>query len=70
MELGLSLNEVADAVAGDDSADLREVLAELDADFARQAEVIAARRARIAQLSTIWTTTDAGHRWRPYRFCR
>lgn len=50
VELGLSLDEVADAMSGDDDADLREVLAELDADLARQADAIAARRARIAEL--------------------
>ncbi|WP_084965316.1 MerR family transcriptional regulator [Thermoactinospora rubra] len=49
-ELGLSLEEVRDVLADDRGRDLREVLAELEADLARQEEQIRARRARIAQL--------------------
>ncbi|MEU7134931.1 MerR family transcriptional regulator [Streptomyces sp. NPDC046261] len=49
-ELGLSLDEVRDVVAGDADKELAEVLAELDADLARQEESIRRRRARLAQL--------------------
>ncbi|MER6690459.1 MerR family transcriptional regulator [Streptomyces minutiscleroticus] len=49
-ELGLSLDEVRDVVAGDADRDLAEVLAELDADLARQEEDIRQRRLRLAQL--------------------
>ncbi|MEU7767870.1 MerR family transcriptional regulator [Nocardia sp. NPDC049190] len=49
-ELGLSLDEVRDALAADAGKDLVEVLDELDADLARQQEVIRQRRARLAQL--------------------
>ncbi|RBM22431.1 MerR family transcriptional regulator [Streptomyces sp. PT12] len=49
-ELGLSLDEVRDALDDDAGNDLREVLAELDADLARQEERIRRRRARIAEL--------------------
>ncbi|GAA3196086.1 MerR family transcriptional regulator [Nonomuraea roseoviolacea] len=48
--LGLSLDELRDALADDDGRDLREVLQELDADLAREQEAIAARRARLAAL--------------------
>ncbi|NUW39885.1 MerR family transcriptional regulator [Nonomuraea rhodomycinica] len=48
--LGLSLDELRDALADDDGRDLREVLQELDADLAREQEAIAARRARLAVL--------------------
>nr|WP_042187867.1 MerR family transcriptional regulator [Kibdelosporangium sp. MJ126-NF4] len=53
-ELGLSLDEVRDALAdsdsGDtgDSRDLRDMLLALDADLARQEAAIRARRARLA----------------------
>jgi len=49
-ELGLSLDEIRDVLADDQRRELREVLAELDADLARQQEAIAARRARLAAL--------------------
>jgi DNA-binding transcriptional MerR regulator len=49
-ELGLSLDEVGDVLAGDASRDLREILRELDADLARQEADLGRRRARLAQL--------------------
>ncbi|MER6981585.1 MerR family transcriptional regulator, partial [Streptomyces carpinensis] len=49
-ELGLSLEEVRDALADDAGKDLHEILAELDADLARQEEAIRQRRARLAEL--------------------
>jgi DNA-binding transcriptional MerR regulator len=49
-ELGLSLDEIRDALADDQGRELREVLMELDADLARQQEAIGARRARLATL--------------------
>jgi len=49
-ELGLSLDEIRDVLADDQGRELREVLAELDADLARQQEAIAAKRARLAEL--------------------
>jgi DNA-binding transcriptional MerR regulator len=49
-ELGLSLDELRDVLADDTGKDLHEVLAELDADLARQEEVIRLRRARLAEL--------------------
>jgi len=49
-ELGLSLDEVGDALAGDAGRDLAEILCELDADLARQEEDIRQRRARLARL--------------------
>jgi DNA-binding transcriptional MerR regulator len=49
-ELGLSLDEVRDALTDDAGRDLREILAELDADLARQQEAIRLRRARLAEL--------------------
>jgi len=49
-ELGLSLDEIRDVLADDQRRELREVLAELDADLARQQEAIAAKRARLAEL--------------------
>ncbi|GGS70481.1 MerR family transcriptional regulator [Planobispora rosea] len=49
-ELGLSLEEIRDVLADDQGKELREVLAELDADLARQQEAIALRRARLAAL--------------------
>jgi DNA-binding transcriptional MerR regulator len=50
VELGLSLDEIRDVLADDQGRELREVLAELDADLARQQEAIAGRRARLAGL--------------------
>jgi DNA-binding transcriptional MerR regulator len=49
-ELGLSLDEVSDTLAGDASRDLVEILRELDADLARQEADLGRRRARLAQL--------------------
>src|ERR1700745_946069 len=49
-ELGLSLDEVGDALAGDASRDLREIFRELRADPARQEADLGRRRARLAQL--------------------
>lgn len=49
-ELGLSLDEVGDALADDVGRDLAEILRELDADLARQEENIRQRRARLARL--------------------
>jgi DNA-binding transcriptional MerR regulator len=49
-ELGLSLDEVRDALAGDAGRDLTEILRELDADLARQEADLHQRRARLAQL--------------------
>ncbi|MFC4496569.1 MerR family transcriptional regulator [Streptomyces ovatisporus] len=49
-ELGLSLDEVRDVLADDVGKELSEVLAELDADLARQEQAIRQRRARLAQL--------------------
>ena len=49
-ELGLSLDEVGDALAGDASRDLGEIFRELDADLARQEADLGRRRARLAQL--------------------
>jgi DNA-binding transcriptional MerR regulator len=49
-ELGLSLDEIRDVLADDRGRELREVLAELDADLARQQEAITARRERLAVL--------------------
>jgi len=49
-ELGLSLDEVGDALAGDADRDLVEILRQLDADLARQEADLRQRRARLAQL--------------------
>jgi DNA-binding transcriptional MerR regulator len=49
-ELGLSLDEVGAALAGDADRDLVEILRELDADLARQEADLRRRRARLAQL--------------------
>lgn len=49
-ELGLSLDEIGEVLAGDRDRELREVLMELDADLARQQETIGARRERLASL--------------------
>lgn len=49
-ELGLSLDEIRDVLADDRGRELREVLAELDGDLARQQEAIAIKRARLAEL--------------------
>ena len=49
-ELGLSLDEAGDALAGDAGRDLAEIVRELDADLARQEEDIRQRRVRLARL--------------------
>lgn len=49
-ELGLSLDEVRDALADEQGKDLREMLMELDADLAREQEAIGERRRRLAHL--------------------
>ncbi|WP_052865657.1 MerR family transcriptional regulator [Streptomyces niger] len=49
-ELGLGLDEVRDVLAEDAGRDLHEVLAELDADLARQEADIRERRARLGAL--------------------
>ncbi|MFI1399224.1 MerR family transcriptional regulator [Streptomyces sp. NPDC020681] len=49
-ELGLGLAEVRDVLADDAGRELAEVLAELDADLARQEAAIGERRARLAEL--------------------
>ncbi|MBO0785653.1 MAG: MerR family transcriptional regulator [Actinobacteria bacterium] len=49
-ELGLSLDEVGEVLAGDADRDLAEILRELDADLAGQEADIRRRRARLAQL--------------------
>ncbi|MFE7315636.1 MerR family DNA-binding transcriptional regulator [Streptomyces sp. NPDC057555] len=49
-ELGLGLEEVRDVLADDADRELQEVLAELDADLARQEEALRVRRARLAEL--------------------
>ncbi|MFE3203386.1 MerR family transcriptional regulator [Embleya sp. NPDC059237] len=49
-DLGLPLDEVRAVLDRDRERDLRDVLAELDTDLARQQEAIAARRARLAVL--------------------
>ncbi|MFJ9853024.1 MerR family transcriptional regulator [Streptomyces sp. NPDC101150] len=49
-ELDLGLDEVRDILADDSGRELHEVLAELDADLARQEAEIGARRARLAAL--------------------
>ncbi|GGU52504.1 MerR family transcriptional regulator [Streptomyces albospinus] len=49
-ELGIGLDEVRDVLADDAGRELRDVLAELDADLARQEAAIRERRARLAAL--------------------
>ncbi|MET7274321.1 MerR family transcriptional regulator [Streptomyces flaveolus] len=49
-ELGLSLDEVRDALADDDGRELAEVLKDLDADLARQEADIRERRRRLGAL--------------------
>ncbi|MFG2235155.1 MerR family transcriptional regulator [Streptomyces sp. NPDC048723] len=49
-ELGLSLDEVRDVLADDAGRELADVLAELDADLARQEAEIQERRRRLAVL--------------------
>ena len=48
--LGLSLPEVADALAGDDDRGLREVMAELVGDLARREHELRAQRERLTAL--------------------
>lgn len=50
VELGLSLAEVADVLAGDAGRDLAEILRDLDADLAGQEADIRRRRGRLAEL--------------------
>lgn len=50
VEVGLSLAEVADVLAGDADRDLTEILRELDADLAGQEADLRRRRDRLAQL--------------------
>jgi DNA-binding transcriptional MerR regulator len=50
VELGLSLEEVADALSDDRGRDLVEIVQELDADLALQQDRIARQRAAIADL--------------------
>jgi len=50
IDLGLSLEEVRDALADEGDEDLREVLAERERDLAAEAERIEAQRANIAVL--------------------
>ena len=49
-ELGLSLDEARDVLAGDAGRDLAEILGKLDADLARQQADLCRRRARLAQV--------------------
>ncbi|MFI6321140.1 MerR family transcriptional regulator [Nonomuraea sp. NPDC050556] len=49
-ELGLSLDEVRDALADDQGRDLKEMLLELDADLARQQAAIGEQRVRLARM--------------------
>ncbi|GAB3468845.1 MerR family transcriptional regulator [Actinophytocola sediminis] len=49
-ELGLSLDEAADALADDSGRDLYEILVELDGDLARQEQALARRRSRLGGL--------------------
>ncbi|MYQ80569.1 MULTISPECIES: MerR family transcriptional regulator [unclassified Streptomyces] len=49
-ELGLGLDEVRDVIADDAGRELAEVLAELDADLARQEAAVRERRRRLAAL--------------------
>ncbi|MFW6690079.1 MerR family transcriptional regulator [Streptomyces sp. MAR4 CNX-425] len=49
-ELGLALDEVRDVLADDAGKELHEILAELDADLARQEDALHRRRARLAEL--------------------
>lgn len=50
VELGLSLGEVAEVLAGDADRDLGDILRELDADLAAQEAEIRRRRERLGQL--------------------
>ncbi|MGH9103845.1 MAG: MerR family transcriptional regulator [Acidimicrobiales bacterium] len=50
VDLGLSLDEIGDALADDAGRELREILDGLDADLAAQQRRVEARRGRIAEL--------------------
>ena len=50
VELGLSLDEVRDALSDSAGRDLHEILAELDADLARQEQSVRERRERLTEL--------------------
>src|SRR5262249_35112832 len=49
-DLGLSLGEVGDVLAGDAGRDLAEILSDLDAELASQEADLRRRRARLAEL--------------------
>jgi DNA-binding transcriptional MerR regulator len=55
--LGLSLDEARDVIADDRSKELPEILAEIDADLARQEQEIRDRRRRLAE---VLRQADAG----------
>ena len=59
VDLGLSLDEVADALADDQGRDLTEVLVELDEDLAAQQARLQHQRDRIAELLATGTTSPA-----------
>ena len=61
VELGLSLDEVRDALDDDAGTALTEILTELDADLARQETAIRNRRAALAELLER-TRSGAGRR--------
>ncbi|MEV4360280.1 MerR family transcriptional regulator [Nonomuraea sp. NPDC049625] len=50
VELGLSLEEARDVIADDRSRELSDILAEIDADLARQEHEIQLRRGRLAEV--------------------
>ncbi|MFF4621704.1 MerR family transcriptional regulator [Nonomuraea jabiensis] len=50
VELGLSLEEARDVIADDRSRELSDILAEIDADLARQEHEIQLRRRRLAEV--------------------
>src|SRR5699024_4490732 len=53
VELGLSLDEVRDALAEADGHEMREILGQLDADLAAQERRIVERRTRLAGLISL-----------------
>ncbi|TDD08436.1 MerR family transcriptional regulator [Nonomuraea deserti] len=50
VQLGLSLDEARDVIADDRSRELTEILADIDADLARQEREIRERRAKLAEV--------------------
>lgn len=68
VELGVSLDEVGDALAGDDDRELREILAEIDADLAAQEQRIRDRRERIAEMlasdGDLTVSAEVAQAWR------